>query len=744
MLQANRDAPPLDECFRSIINRLSEAVVCCDSTGHITLINSTAAKLFERDSQHIGGESLKEFLPQVLWHIQEYAGGGEFLVDLLQKDGKSVQLSASVESHAWGAAPGYAMILRPWRSRISDSRDAARLAAIVESSDDGIIGKTLGGVITSWNSGAQRIFGYTADEMIGEHISRLIPADRPDEEAKIIERLRRGIRVDHFDTIRLAKDGTPIDVSLSISPIRDASGQIVGAAKIVRDISERKRAAATRQSIEQRMRMAVDAAQMGIWDWDIQTQEVTWSNRFANIFGIGTLCGTFDILESCLHPSDRAMMRDRILKAFETRSDYHDEYRVVWADGTVHWIEARGRAIDDQQNNSHRMTGTVLDITEKKAATDAVMLAEQRLQVAIEAVNVGFWDWDLKTGKLTGSSRLAEMMGTTDVEALFDPHTSNIHPDDLAATSEKLKISIATGAEYLHEFRVIWPDKNVHWLEGRGRAINDESEQPVRMLVFVVDITQRKEHEEEKRLRESELAHLSRLSTMGNIASGLAHELNQPLGAILNYAGVCVNLAKSPPVPVPQFIGALNEVMSETRRAAAIIGRLRSFVKKQSPKTAPVDVNELIRKSVALLDFEIRHERVNIQLNLADALPPSHADTVQIEQVLVNLIFNAMQAMSDLPVSEKHISIQTARLSDSAVEVSVIDTGPGMSPESFEHLFEPFFTTKSQGMGMGLNISRSIMENHGGKLSAAINPDRGMRFSFTLPTETMEGLWKPK
>ena len=488
-------------------------------------------------------------------------------------------------------------------------QDSAWLAAIVESSDDAIIGKTLDGVITSWNRGAQRLFGYTAIEIIGQPISKLIPAGRETEESKILDRLRLGERVDHFDTVRVTKDGALVDVSLTISPIRDESGKIVGASKIARNISDQKRAAASRELIEERMRLAVAAAK------------------------------------------------------------------------------------------------------------------------------IGFWDWDLKTGQVVRSPEAAEMVKAGELETIRGISGVNYHPEDRELITAKLRESLQVGKDYQHEFRIIWPDGSIRWIEARGRALYDENVEPYRMLGTVIDITERKRNEELKRLHDAEVAHLSRISTMGNMASGLAHEINQPLGAILNYTGVCANLLKLNPVPTDKLRAALDDVVSETSRAGEIISRIRSFVAKRAPKSAAVDVNELVRESISFVDFELRHQGISMELRIASGLRPVLADTIQIEQVLVNLIHNAMQAMATTPPTRRHMTIETAPAEKGMVQVSVTDTGVGISTEGLKRLFEPFFTTKPEGLGLGLNISRSIVESHGGRLSASTNPKGGMRFSFTLPTE---------
>jgi C4-dicarboxylate-specific signal transduction histidine kinase len=245
---------------------------------------------------------------------------------------------------------------------------------------------------------------------------------------------------------------------------------------------------------------------------------------------------------------------------------------------------------------------------------------------------------------------------------------------------------------------------------------------------------ERKHAEESARIHEAELAHLSRISTMGQMASGLAHELNQPLSAILNYASVCLEHAESGNGSRETMVTALREVMSETRRAGAIISRLRSFVRKQQPPSVLVDLNAVVDESINLLDFELRHRGIRPKLRFAENLPKVLADTIQIEQVLVNLIFNALETMSENNAKGNGLIVQTALSSDAQhVEVCVIDNGAGVLPENLARLFEPFFTTKSRGLGMGLNISRSIIEAHGGRLAAAANPGGGMRFCFTIP-----------
>lgn len=262
-----------------------------------------------------------------------------------------------------------------------------------------------------------------------------------------------------------------------------------------------------------------------------------------------------------------------------------------------------------------------------------------------------------------------------------------------------------------------------------GVAFLDGSETDT--VAFVLDLSFRRRMEEMARQQLEAIAHLARVTTVGEMAAGLAHELNQPLGAILNNAGVALDAVAEIDAP-PLIADALEDISSEAKRAGDIIHRVRDFVRKQRPKFAPVQVNSLIREAVRLLAADLRHACVYSDLKLADRLPPAKADNVQVEQVLVNLLRNALDAMASVPPAARRLSI-VSDADNVSVRVRVIDAGSGATPEQLDDMFSAFFTTKPNGMGMGLAICRSIIEAHGGHIRATANPDRGITVEFTLP-----------
>lgn len=250
-----------------------------------------------------------------------------------------------------------------------------------------------------------------------------------------------------------------------------------------------------------------------------------------------------------------------------------------------------------------------------------------------------------------------------------------------------------------------------------------------------IDITERRQAEDRERQRLLEIAHVARLSTMGEMATELAHEINQPLTAIAAYSDACVRQLRSGSSRQEELIETLERIGTQARRAGEIVRRVRSYVRKEESPRTRMDLNELVREVVHLAEAEARWRGVGIELDLAGTLPPLTADRILIEQVLLNLVRNAIEAMDDVAPDERRVLIRTSAGGDAAIEVAVRDSGPGLAPELVAQVFAPFFTTKPSGMGLGLSISQSIVEAHGGRLWAAANEPRGAVFQFSLPAD---------
>ncbi|HEU0217557.1 MAG TPA: PAS domain S-box protein [Stellaceae bacterium] len=482
------------------------------------------------------------------------------------------------------------------------------LAAIVESSEDAIVGKTLDGIVTSWNKAAERMFGYSAAEMVGQPIALLAPPDGADEMPRILAAIRRGERVAHYETRRRRKDGKIIDVALTISPIRDAAGEVVGASKIARDVTKARRTAAALSESEALLRSILDTVPDGMVVIDERGIVQSFSAAAERIFGYAAaeVCGHN---VSLLMPSPYRENHD----AYLTRYRATGERRII---GLARVVTGR------------RKDGSVFPL-------------------------------QLSVGEVRDAGRC-----------------------------------LYTG--------------------------------------FVHDLTQRQETLKRMQDLQAELTHVSRLTEMGQMASGLAHEINQPLTAATNYleAGRRA-LARGDAAAGAGAAGILENALAQLGRATQIIHRLREFVRKGDSARHPTPIGRLVEEASALALVGAKNGGARLDLRIAPQLPEPMVDRVQIEQVVVNLVRNAIEAMEG--AARRELTVTAAPSDGGGVEISVADTGPGIAPEIAQRLFQPFATTKPNGIGIGLSICRSIVEAHGGRLVAELNPAGGAVFRFTLP-----------
>jgi two-component system sensor kinase FixL len=287
------------------------------------------------------------------------------------------------------------------------------------------------------------------------------------------------------------------------------------------------------------------------------------------------------------------------------------------------------------------------------------------------------------------------------------------------------------------EYRIFRPDGAMRWIRDRGFSIRDASGQIYRIAGLAEDITARKLAEDQLRRQQVELAKTSRLSLAIEMASSLAHDINQPLAAIVAYAQACLSLLRQDRTNSRELTGILEEIVSQGLRAGGIIRHLRDLVRKHPAAQSAVPLNDLIHAVIHYAQLELRQADITVRLELTEPLPAILADDMQIQLAVLYLVRNAIEAMQDADDAPRELLLRTAPLDTGTVLATVHDTGPGFSPEALERLFQPFFTTKSGGMGLGLSVSRSLIESQGGQLWATPNqPDRGVSFHFSLPVYT--------
>jgi PAS domain S-box-containing protein len=383
-----------------------------------------------------------------------------------------------------------------------------RYAAIVQSTDDAIISKNLDGIIVSWNPAAQHIFGYTADDAIGQPITILIPPELRDEENTILEKLRAGEHIKHYETIRVAKTGNRVNVSLTISPIKDSIGRIVGFSKIARDITEPKRREHALRNSEERLRLAQQAARIGTFEWNIQTGVNTWTPELEEMYGLpqGGFGGTQTAFENLIHPDDRGRIIELNSWALKTGQPTKGEWRVVWPDGSLHWISGRWQVFMNESGEPSRMIGVNGDVTERKLAEEALRESEQRIRLATQAGRMYAYDWDVKANSVMRSSEHVKILGLKK-PLHFEQHqfVDRIHPDDRPKFLAAIAVLTPQNPTAEVTYRALAPDGTLVWLKSNGRGFFDAEGELLRVIGMVADVTDIKQAEEALRISEERL-----------------------------------------------------------------------------------------------------------------------------------------------------------------------------------------------------------------------------------------------
>ena len=384
-----------------------------------------------------------------------------------------------------------------------------------------------------------------------------------------------------------------------------------------------------------------------------------------------------------------------------------------------------------------RFVGFLHDITARKESEAQLQRSEAELRLAQELANLGNYVMHAGGGGHDYySPQLHRILGVEQGGPSIEREEYLerwVHPADRKRVTESFARMDTGNAPLDIEYQVVLRDGTVRHLHHLAQAVLDENARVVKYIGTIHDITDRRRAEDDARVLQERLTHFSRLSTMGEMAAGLAHEINQPLSAIATYARACQRLMVQPDSDANDVIAALEQINAQALRAGEVIRRLRNFVKNREVKREPVDCARLLEDLSTLAETDARLHNIRLRLDCVESLPTVYADPIQLQQVVLNLVRNAIDAMADAPEDRREVVLSTRLDADGEVEVTVADRGTGLAPEATEHLFNPFFTTKATGTGLGLAISRSIVRAHGGRLWHTPNDGCGVRFHFTLP-----------
>jgi len=480
----------------------------------------------------------------------------------------------------------------------------------------------------------------------------------------------------------------------------------------------------------------------GTLAFDVATRKnIFWSEEMYRLFGFDPKMGIPSFEESTqrVHPEDR----ERVLKTREKGvcegTGYEVEFRTVLPDGTIRYIHGVVRPVFNASGDLVEFVASAMDVTERKRTEEALRQTEYYLAEGERLTHTGSYAWNKESGLVYASAELSRVFGF-DPEEPAPPHAAyrqRVHPDDLAMFDELEEKSIREGADLDWVYRIVLPDGTLKYLHVVARPVFNASGEVVGNIGTTHDVTERKRAEEDReRLRQAEadLAYMSRVTTMGELTVSLAHEIKQPMAAAVTNANTCLRWLTRDHPDVKEAREAASRIVKDVTRAADIINRIRLLFKKGESQRELVDVNEVVREMIVLLRNEATRYSIPIRSELVEDLPKVMADRVQLQQVFMNLMLNGIEAMKDLSAGGE-LTIKSEQAEDCRLLFSVSDTGVGLPAGQPDQIFDAFFTTKAQGIGMGLPISRSIVESHGGRLWATPNSGRGATFQFTLPCE---------
>jgi PAS domain S-box-containing protein len=626
---------------------------------------------------------------------------------------------------------------------------------------------------------------------------------------------------------------------------------------------ERLRAQDVVRESERRLQLALDAAQMGTWEWNVVADRAVWSERSREFFGLEGAPEdlTLDQFLHFLHPADRASVAEAARRAIEEGAPYETEYRITRPDGKTRWILSKGIALFDGAGRPTRLVGVRADITERRLGHAALSEWKSRYEAAVLSSNQVLYDWDPRTNDVTYGGDTEGILGYSkeEMQGGLSGWVKKLHPDDRAAFDQEIARVLATADMFSLTYRFHHKDARVLWLEDRGHFFRDGEGRILRMvgflqdvterlrtdealrsseerfskafrsspdaititrqnddrilevndtwqslfgcrrdaamgrthvelgvwrvadrerfrelldteprvrdfevelrtmtgeirqavvgadtvemggeacyITFIRDITERRRAEAEAQQQRLEVAHLSRVAMLGELSGALAHELNQPLTAILANARAAQRLLRVTSPDLDELGSILEDIADDDRRAGKVIERLRAFLRKGDIHPGHLNLNEVVTEVLGLVHSDLIQRGVTVKPRLAAGLPTVFADRVQLQQVLLNLLLNACDAMAGDSSGDKQVTIVTAESETGDVELSVADQGTGIAPHEMDRVFQPFVTSKPHGLGLGLAICRSIVTAHGGRLWADNNEAGGATFHLVLSAD---------
>jgi len=726
---------------QGLLDSALDCIICTDSESRITDFNLSAERTFRTPRSNVLNKDLADtILPATLreQHRKELAAaaplevlvvGNRFETRGLRSDGTEFPAELTVSRIVINKRVSFVIRVRDITARKKAEEAVVWLAAIVESSQDAVYGGDLDGRITNWNRSAEMMYGYTAKEMIGQHVSILIPPECGDELSGVTTKMRGEIGVHDFETIRRTKDGKLIDVSLSISPVFD-SGRLIGVATIARDITDRK---ASAEALRKANETSIYGSPIPIIALDAFGRVTMWNSAAEQTFGWKEeeVMGKPDPMGLADESDEMAALYEKLLSG-ETIIGL--EVRRRRRDGTLLTLSLSGMPLWDKNKRVKGIIKFLTDITQQKRVEDDLRRAREKYQSIFENALEGIYQTTPDGKYISANPALARMLGFESAEELIFGRNDlrNQEYVDPAKHAEFVQLMEEHGLVQDFQYQAYRKDGKTIWVSENAQVVRDIWGEIVYFEGTVEDITQRRELEEQ-------LRQMQKIEAIGRLAGGVAHDFNNILMAISSFGEL---LSRKLPKDDASH-RYLDEIVKATDRGSSLTQGLLAFSRKQVLSPKIVDLNQLISNQIDMLKRLIT-ESIELKFVPNPELAKVKVDPSQIEQVVMNLVINARDAMlygGQLVIETFNTEVGEAERTEdplaagSYVVLGVSDNGCGMDAETKSHLFEPFFTTKQQGKGTGLGLATvfGIVKQSSGYIFVHSKPGNGSTFKIYLP-----------
>ncbi len=716
-------------------------------------INDYLAKIHGLSRKDHLGKHITEVIPEMISVVEPYyryvLTSGEALLNIEVMDKKLTRIKGM---HYWlasyyplktptGEMYGVSTVLQDITERkkseiaLVDSRQ--KISAQLEHTPLAALALDLELRAVDWNLAAEKLFGFTREEALGKHLTELIISEEIlDEQVTLVfDKVLNAQGGKRNINENLTKDGRRIICEWHNTPLFDRNGSVIGLASIGQDITERRKLTEALMNSERRFKNLIDTIPYAIQEISLQGDIKLCNFALANMLGYEKENLMNESLWNLMVTEDeKQQFADYFFNLLKQNAS-PDTYitRFYKKNSSIIYVKIDWNYVRDLQGEVISFICAISNITRHKQAEEALFLSEKRFKTLADLSPVGFFHINPQGYLLYVNKRWSEITGLCYEEARGKKWLSVIHPEDIVKITEEWSRILSDKKKLKVEVRFQKKDNSTAWVIMQLKAItseevNEDYESLRGCVGAVIDITKRRENEEQIKQDQLKLAHFSRLHTVGEMVSGISHELNQPLTSIVHYTGGCLERLKKEQVS-SEITEAMNKVMLLAERAGAIIHRLKNFLRKGELIKEEVDISEIVSNSIKLIDHEIYSSKVDVSLHFDKNLPELNLDKIQMEQVMINLMTNAIEAMEETP---RILQISISQ-SGNYIEIKMQDNGAGFPENLSEEILSPFITTKSKGMGLGLSISRGIVEKHGGKLQIKNLQPNGAVVVILLP-----------